>query len=44
MNHSTPTPTRTIRLNVTNPEHSQHHIVTPLQYTYVYAALLFVPA
>ena len=26
--------------NVTNPEHAQHHIVTPLQYTYVYLALL----
>jgi cytochrome c oxidase subunit IV len=28
-------------LNVTNPEHSQHHIVTPLQYTYVFLTLLF---
>ena len=27
--------------NVTNPEHAQHHIVTPLQYTYVFATLLF---
>jgi cytochrome c oxidase subunit 4 len=27
-------------LNVTNPEHSEHHIVTPLQYCYVYGALL----
>ena len=27
-------------LNVTNPEHAQHHIVTPLQYTYVFATLL----
>ena len=26
--------------NVTNPEHSEHHIVTPLQYSMVYAALL----
>jgi cytochrome c oxidase subunit 4 len=26
--------------NVTNPEHAQHHIVTPLQYTYVFATLL----
>ncbi|HEY5212492.1 MAG TPA: cytochrome C oxidase subunit IV family protein [Acidobacteriaceae bacterium] len=26
--------------NVTNPEHSQHHIVTPLQYTYVFGTLL----
>ena len=27
-------------LNVTNPEHSEAHIVTPLQYTYVYGTLL----
>ncbi len=26
--------------NVTNPEHSEAHIVTPIQYTYVYATLL----
>ena len=26
--------------NVTNPEHAEHHIVTPLQYVYVYIALL----
>ena len=26
--------------NVTNPEHAQHHIVTPLQYCYVFATLL----
>jgi cytochrome c oxidase subunit 4 len=26
--------------NVTNPEHAQHHIVTPLQYTYVFITLL----
>ena len=26
--------------NVTNPEHGEHHIVTPLQYGYVYLALL----
>jgi cytochrome c oxidase subunit 4 len=26
--------------NVTNPEHAQHHIVTPLQYTYVFGTLL----
>ena len=26
--------------NVTNPEHAQHHIVTPLHYTYVFATLL----
>ena len=29
--------------NVTNPEHSEHHIVTPLQYGYVYGALLLGP-
>ena len=27
-------------LNVTNPEHSEAHIVTPLQYSYVYGTLL----
>ena len=27
-------------LNVNNPEHVEHHIVTPLQYTYVFATLL----
>ena len=27
-------------LNVTNPEHGEHHIVTPLQYCYVFGALL----
>jgi cytochrome c oxidase subunit 4 len=26
--------------NVTNPEHAQHHIVTPLQYSFVFLALL----
>ncbi|QMV18603.1 oxidase [Granulicella sp. 5B5] len=26
--------------NVTNPEHAEHHIVTPLQYTYVFITLL----
>ena len=26
--------------NITNPEHAEHHIVTPLQYGYVYIALL----
>jgi cytochrome c oxidase subunit 4 len=26
--------------NVTNPEHADHHIVTPLQYCYVYGGLL----
>ena len=26
--------------NVTNPEHAEHHIVTPLQYIYVFATLL----
>jgi cytochrome c oxidase subunit 4 len=26
--------------NVTNPEHAEHHIVTPLQYTFVFLALL----
>ena len=26
--------------NVTNPEHAEHHIVSPLQYTYVYLTLL----
>lgn len=27
-------------LNVTNPEHAGHHLITPLQYTYVYITLL----
>jgi cytochrome c oxidase subunit IV len=27
-------------LNVTNPEHDEHHIVSPVQYTMVFAALL----
>ncbi len=27
-------------LNVTNPEHAEHHIVSPLQYTVVYVTLL----
>jgi len=26
--------------NVTNPEHAEHHIVTPLQYIYVFVTLL----
>ena len=26
--------------NITNPEHAEHHIVTPLQYGYVYISLL----
>jgi cytochrome c oxidase subunit 4 len=27
-------------LNVTNPEHAEHHIVSPLQYGFVYISLL----
>jgi cytochrome c oxidase subunit 4 len=30
--------------NVTNPEHGEHHIVTPLQYTYVFLTLLVFTA
>jgi cytochrome c oxidase subunit 4 len=30
--------------NVTNPEHAEHHIVTPLQYTFVFATLLLFTA
>jgi cytochrome c oxidase subunit 4 len=26
--------------NITNPEHGQHHIVTPLQYSFVFLTLL----
>ena len=26
--------------NVVNPEHAEHHIVTPLQYCYVYVTLI----
>jgi len=28
-------------LNVTNPEHAEHHIVTPIQYVMVFGTLLF---
>ena len=28
-------------LNVTNPEHAEHHIVTPIQYVFVFGTLLF---
>ena len=28
-------------LNVTNPEHTEHHIVTPIQYVMVFGTLLF---
>jgi cytochrome c oxidase subunit 4 len=27
-------------MNITNPEHAQHHIVTPIQYIYVFGTLL----
>lgn len=27
-------------LNMTHPEHAEHHIVTPLQYTFVFGTLL----
>ena len=27
-------------LNVTNPEHAEHHIVQPLEYAYVYGTLV----
>jgi cytochrome c oxidase subunit 4 len=27
-------------LNITNPEHAEHHIVTPLNYLFVYIALI----
>jgi len=27
--------------NITNPEHAEHHIVTPVQYAMVYGTLLF---
>jgi cytochrome c oxidase subunit 4 len=30
--------------NVTNPEHAEHHIVTPLQYTFVFGTLLVFTA
>jgi cytochrome c oxidase subunit 4 len=30
--------------NVTNPEHAEHHIVTPLQYCYVFGTLLVFTA
>ncbi len=28
-------------LNVTNPEHAEHHIVSPIQYVMVFGTLLF---
>lgn len=28
-------------LNVTHPEHAEHHLVTPLQYSFVFGTLLF---
>jgi cytochrome c oxidase subunit IV len=30
--------------NVTNPEHAEHHIVTPIQYTMVFGTLLVFTA
>lgn len=27
-------------LNVTNPQHADHHIISPLQYSYIFGALL----
>ncbi len=27
-------------LNITNPEHAEHHIVTPMDYLFVYIALI----
>jgi len=27
-------------MNVVNPEHDEHHIVSPLQYSFVYGALI----
>ena len=30
--------------NVTDPEHAEHHIVSPLEYTYVFATLLVFTA
>lgn len=27
--------------NITNPEHAEHHVVTPIQYCMVFGALLF---
>jgi cytochrome c oxidase subunit 4 len=31
-------------MNVTNPEHAEHHIVTPIQYTFVFGTLLVFTA
>ena len=30
--------------NETNPEHAEHHVVTPLEYTYVFGTLLVFTA
>jgi len=32
--------THTDAANITNPEHAEHHIVTPLQYVFVFLTLL----
>ena len=44
MAHDTPHTDANDPLGVTNPEHGQHHIVTPLQYCYVFGTLLLFTA
>ena len=41
MAHQAQTAQETDDLNVTNPEHAEHHIVTPIQYVMVFGTLLF---
>ena len=41
MAHQAQTAQENDDLNVTNPEHAEHHIVTPIQYVMVFGTLLF---
>lgn len=41
MAHTAHTTGQNDALNVTNAEHAEHHIVSPLQYTMVFGTLLF---
>ncbi len=40
MAHNTHSAQENDPLDITNPEHGEHHIVTPVQYCIVYATLL----
>ncbi len=41
MAHQASTTQENDPLNVSNPEHTEHHIVTPIQYVMVFGTLLF---